>query len=899
MIFRAPYLPAGTLLPCEVPVRREGSGALAILEGMRESLGRSRETQPVGEAPWEVLDRHTAVVDEIVAELYRMFGGALIDGGMALIAVGGYGRRELTPWSDVDLMFLCRDTSSQSLVQTIYRILHALWDLHLEVGHSVRTVEDCVEVSLRDIPTWTALMDARLVAGDEDLFATFRGRVRDELFLAEQEAFVKGLFRSIGERHRAFARAPFLVEPHLKEGPGGLRDYQSALWLARSRFPIRDPADLVQHALISDDELGEIQQAHAFLWKVRLELHRQAGRKEDQLTFGMQEIISQRLAVGEGTGLRVEAFMREYYRWTTRIRYFVEDMIPKVAAPPVTDGSEGPGLSPEELGPGFQVIRRRLTLVDEGALEADPPRMMEAIAYAHREGLEVDLFTRDEIKASLRLVDVGFRRSRRVRDAFLSVLDSADCGHKALELMHRVGLLQAYIPEFDQVCFQVQHDAYHAYTVDVHSLEAVRELAAIRATVKSKGDPLGKMAREIREWAGLALAVFLHDIGKGEGHGHAARGAQIVESILDRWWMPSQERERVLFLVREHITLMDTAMGRDLTDEKVIADLCRTVESVERLDDLYLMTLADLKATGPDLLTDWKDQLLRELYLKARHLLKTGDLVSPEATQKIREARERVRSALADRLDERTLERWVQGLSARYLLTTPPEDLMGQVAMALDMVDSGETLRVSHRARDGYHEIVVCTRDAPRLFSRICGILVAHGFNIMGARIHTWASGVVMDTFQVEPLGPSPSSVDADQLERMGKDLAAVLEGREDLREILTRRALPPLARPDRYPATRPRVRIDNRASDFYTVVEVRATDRFGLLFAITSTFAELGLSVHVALIDTRRGQVMDVFYVQDATGQKVWEEEQLASLERNLHRSLERVEASGMTASV
>jgi [protein-PII] uridylyltransferase len=231
------------------------------------------------------------------------------------------------------------------------------------------------------------------------------------------------------------------------------------------------------------------------------------------------------------------------------------------------------------------------------------------------------------------------------------------------------------------------------------------------------------------------------------------------------------------------------------------------------------------------------------------------------------------------------MERWVQSLPGRYLLGTPPEDLVEQVLMALEMVQAGESLRVFHRRREGYQEIVVCTRDAPALFSRICGILVAHGFNILGARIHTWTNGIVMDTFQVESLGTSQPAADTEQLARM----------KEDLRDLLSKRAMPPLTRPDRYPAMSPRVKIDNRSSDFYTIVEVKASDRFGLLFAVTSTLAALGLGVHVALIDTRRGQVMDAFYVQDSTGQKVWEEERLASLERNLYRALERVEAAGI----
>jgi [protein-PII] uridylyltransferase len=399
-----------------------------------------------------------------------------------------------------------------------------------------------------------------------------------------------------------------------------------------------------------------------------------------------------------------------------------------------------------------------------------------------------------------------------------------------------------------------------------------------------------KIVREVKHWPPLVLGVLLHDIGKGEGSGHAQRGAVLAETLLDRWRLPLQDRERVIFLIREHLLLMDTALGRDLTEEKVIADFSRVVGSVGRLNDLYLLTLADLRATGPDLLTEWKHQLLRELYRKARRLLETGELVSPEAARRIDEARERVAEGLKDVVEGRDLSRWIQSLPSRYLLTTPAEDLVDQVLLAWRMVQAGETIRLDHRARETYQEIVICTRDAPALFSRICGVMVAHGFNILGARIHTWTNGIVMDTFLVEPLsGLEP--IETGQLRRLTRDLTAVLDGREDLDRLLSRRAPSTHVIANRHPAIAPRVKIENRSSDFYTIVEVRARDRFGLLFAITRTLSVLDLDIHLALIDTRRGQVFDVFYVMEVTGEKVRDAERLARIEREIYRALERME--------
>jgi [protein-PII] uridylyltransferase len=863
---------------------------LEILAGMRQTLARHRQEKQPCESPWEFLRRYTSVLDELVRQLITELHLSGPVSRMALVAVGGYGRRELTPWSDIDLMFLCPETSSQEVTQTIYRILHALWDLHLEIGHSVRTIEDCVRVSRRDVPTWTALMDARFLVGDERLFRDFRVRIHEELLAAEQEPFIDLLIRAVAERHSKYSRTPFLIEPHLKEGPGGLRDLQSARWLARCRFAADNLDDLVAHALISMEEADEIREAHTFLWRVRLTLHRLADRKEDQLTFALQERLAQQLAEAEGRDLRVEDFMRDFYRHATRVRYFLEDIIHKATDPSLASGPGGPTFFPAELGEGFLVVRGRLTLLDEQVFKVDPPRIMEAIAFAAREGFDLDIFTRDEIKHSLNLVDKDFRCSARVQEAFFALLETPDCGHGALELMHRLGLLQAYIPEFQAICFQVQHDAYHAYTVDFHSLEAVGELAAIRKKAAARGrDVSGQAANSVKSWPLLVLAVLLHDIGKGRGYGHAERGAELAHRVLDRWSLTSEERGHVLFLVREHILLMDTALGRDLTEEKVIADLGRTVGAIDRLNDLYCLTLADLQATGPDVLTEWKDQLLRELYLKTARLLETGELVSPEASLKIEEAKDLIMDALQNVIDQSTLDKWVQSLPGRYLLTTPAEDLVGQVLMAWRMVQADETLRLDHRRRNGYWELVICTRDAPALFTRICGVLVAYGFNILGARIHTWTNGIVMDALQVESLG-AENAIDAGHLEKVHEDLAAVLKGKKDLNRLLARRA-PSSLTSRRHPRLQPRVRIDNRSSDFYTIVEVRARDRFGLLFVVTRALSQLDLNIDLALIDTRRGQVFDAFYVRESAGQKVWEDARLAALERALYRTLERLD--------
>jgi [protein-PII] uridylyltransferase len=862
-----------------------------IFAKMKATLEGLRATEVSYKAPWEILDRHTSIVDGLIQGLYKGLDKANEDPGMALVAVGGYGRKELSPWSDVDLMFLCKEGTSQNALEIVEGVLHSLWDLHMDVGHSVRTADDCLEVSFLDLRTWTALMDNRFVAGDRELFQNFQKRMWEDLFRAERDSFVRKLVQGLRERHRNFARSSFLVEPHLKEGPGGLRDIQSAMWLARSLLPAHELKELVGHTFISWEEAEAIQEAHNFLWRARLELHRLAGRKEDQLTFGMQERLSQSFSLGgDSSDRRAEAFMRNFYRHTTRIRYFAEDIIHKATDPSLASGPKGPTFAPEELGSEFMVVRGRITLLDEQAFESDPPQMMEAIAYAHRKGLDLDLYTRDQIKTSLHLVDGRFRKSKRVIKAFLSLLEGADCGYEGLKLIHRLGLLQLLIPEFGRICFQVQHDAYHAHTVDIHSLEAVGELARFRKAVTDDGKELAvQVAGEVKDWRGLALAVCLHDIGKGEGSGHAARGAKMVEEILRRWRLPHEELERVGVLVKEHLVMMDTALGRDLAEEKVIADLCRTVQSAERLNDLFLLTLSDLKATGPDLLTDWKNQLLKELYLKAKHMLETGDLVSPEASQKIQQARAMISKGLRDQIKGKELDKWVQSLPGRYLLTTPPKELADQVLMALKMVQAGDPVRVNHRSREGYVELIVCTRDAPGLFSKICGVLVAHGFNILGARIHTWTNGIVMDTFQVEHLG-GDGSIYPKGLERLSRDLAAVLEEREDLDRLLYRRAPSPHMKRVRHPIMTPRIKIDNRSSDFYTIVEVRGSDRFGLLFALTRTMAKLAMDIHLALINTHQGQVFDVFYVLETTGQKVWDDDRLALLERALYQGLERM---------
>ncbi len=872
------------------------AGMVSTLPGIEERLTRFKATLLPWQDPYPVLKAHSRQMDGLLWDLFEDLASGSLHEGMTLVAVGGYGREELTPWSDVDLMFLCKETSSQEALEAIYRILHSLWDLHLEVGHSVRTVKDCIDVALRDIPTWTALLDARYIVGDLELFRTFEFQVKEKLLSEKKDKFLRTLLGSVRERHRSHSRSPFLMEPHVKNGPGGLRDYQSALWLARAVFPVKSLESMVVHSLVSQKDAQEIEEAVKFLWQVRLEMHRTAGRKEDHLTFDLQERVAESFPRPRpGKGL-VEEFMREYYRHATTIRYLVEDCIQKVTDPSLGAGPKGPSYTPQELGPGFQVMRGRLTVVDEKVFEDDPPRLMEALAYSHRKGIPLDLFTKDEIKSSVHLVDVNFRRSRRVRDAFLSILETGDCGYGALELMHRLGLLQAYIPEFQRICFEVQYDAYHAYTVDVHSLETVRELGSMRREAEGGEDSsIAKAARALQSWSSLVLAGLLHDIGKGDGPGHAQRGSHLVEAIMERWWMSQEEKERVVFLVREHVTMMDTALSRDLTEEKVVVDLCRLVGSLERLSELYLLTIADLKATGPDVFTQWKEQLLEELYLKSYKILEMGDLVSPEMTTKVREMREHLRSSLSSRLSHEELEEWIEALPSRYLLTTSQEKLLDQLTLAREMKQKGLAAYLRYHLVEDRHEILVCTWDRPGLFSSICAVMLAYGLNIVEARIHTWANAIAMDTFIVEPLGAqSREPMDPQKIEEMERDLRAILDGTLSVKELLSRRMRPPLSGHRRYSQVTPKVTIDNRASDFYTVVEIRATDRLGLLFAVTSALARLELGVHVAIVDTRKGRVIDVFYVQDSGGQKILEKERLSQIEATLYGVLERLETVG-----
>ena len=867
-----------------------------ILDGMKVLMDGLRNEKSSYPNPWDFLRRYTSVMDELLVKLYDDLSSSDDSSGLTLVGVGGYGRRELSPWSDVDLMFLCRDTSSQSDLRTVQAILHALWDLHLEVGHSVRTIDDCKEVALEDFPTWTALMASRFVTGDKKLYDELTGRILGDLMRDKQDCFVEQLIQGVRDRRRKYARNPFLAEPHVKEGPGGLRDIQSALWLTRERFMIRDLSNLVDHALISADEAKEIQDAHTFLWRVRLALHKAAGRKEDHLTFSMREKITRVVLYQkekDTTPSDIESFMREFYRHTTKVRFFMEDIIQKATDPSLAAGPQGPTYYPEELGEGFLVVRGRLTLLDEKVFAEDPIKIIEAVTYAHREDVTLDIFTRDQIKASTHLIDDKVRRSKRARDAFMTTLDSHDCGYRALDIMHRLGVLQAYLPEFGRICFQVQHDAYHSYTVDVHSLEAVVELSRLRwGDPEVATDLTNSVVGKVKKWPMLVLAVLFHDIGKGQGPGHAARGAEFADKVLARWRLPKTDRERVVKLVQKHLHLMDTAIGRDLAEEKVIADVCRDVGSVDLLRDLYLLTLADARATASDLLTDWKDQLLKELFEKTKNLLGTEDHVSPKAAKRIQEARELIVKRYKPEMKEKELERLVQSLPGRYLMNTEDEDLFEQVALSLDLIRTRSTLRLRFKSKEGYQELDVCTRDAPALFSRICGVLVAHGFNILGAKIHTWTNGIAMDTFQVESVG-GPEIVENGYLDRVEEDLASVLEGKTDPDRLIANRAptLPLITK--RYPATRTTVRVDNRSSDFYSIVDVRTPDRFGLLFAITRTFAELGLSIHLAFINTRRGQAFDAFYVQDEAGQKVWDDDKLATMERKIYQALERMEES------
>jgi [protein-PII] uridylyltransferase len=796
----------------------------------------------------------------------------------AIVALGGYGRAELAPYSDVDLLFLHRGKPSEALTAFVEQVLMLLWDAGLTVGHSFRSSRECVSMAREDLHSRTALTEARLVTGSAELLQELLGAM--DGLLADRrarEAFLEAMRREYEERQAKQGGAVCVQEPNVKEGKGGLRELHTVLWVAHARLGARGLAGLEAAGWISEREHRAARRAYDFLLRVRNEAHFTTGRKSDVLTLDLQNDLAQALGATSRNGLlSSELFMRDYYRRASELAEFARSFVMRDHDP-----------APRRLLSAFRVHRparglevRRGRLHSRGELSGGGAALMGIFASAQAEGVALS----DELKAAVRerlgLVDSSVRRDPLVARTFLDVMRWRGRVGMALREMHATGFLGRYLPEFGRVTFLVQHDFFHRYTVDEHTLRAIEALDEVAAGESPSVRALGRVFDEVEDAAPLYLGLLLHDVGKGKGGGHVERGTRMVPRVCARLGLEGQPAEDVAFLVAAHLEMSQISQQRDLSEPALIAAFASRMSRLDRLNQLMLLTYADHRGVGPGIWNEWKSTLLWELYNRTRERLAGHPLAELPGQA----ARARAAARLLQAHGEAEVERHFSLMPERYLRSTSAEHMERHFRLAA--ARGSEPVALDWRDLPAGHctELTVIAADRPGLFARIAGTLTASGVDILSVDLYSRRDGLAIDGFRVsEVAGHRP--VRAERRARVERTLREALAGRLDVaaaveawKERSPRKARRPWGRSARGPS----VRFDHEASATATVIEVRAQDRPGLAFTLADALARLGLDISFAKIATAKALALDVFYVTAERGHKL-EAESLPRVEAAL----------------
>ena len=841
-------------------------------DGLHELRARLAEAPAVRSTPREVLRQYSDLVDNLVRKAFQQAQAqAPAPSSVCLMAVGGYGRSELAPFSDVDLLLLYPSSNKANLPPLIEKTLYPLWDLGLELSCSSRSISECLAMARSDLEVKTALIDGRYLDGEFEIFRQWHDRFSKRVLYRRIVKFADALTRELGLRHRKYADAAFVLEPHLKEGAGGLMDFQAGRWVIRAKYKT-DRWDSVLYP----DHSRMLDRSLQFLWTLRTQLHLLSGRKQDVLTFELQERVAPILGFSQGSE-GVEAMMRQVHLSTQRILSYALGILGRARSEPSFVGRIVSSLKRGRTDHPFAVRGREVTVLDVTSFKRDPSQWMALFEYCQRTGLEPDYRTEEAVMEALPFLDERFRQSESVHHSFLSILRKTDRAGAILRKMHELGVLSRYLPEFSEIEGKVHYDLYHVHPVDTHSILAVEELQKLRDGRYREDYPLlTSLIHEVQEPEVLLLTALLHDIGKAGKGDHSLTGAALARGIATRLGLPAHESEQVHFLVKHHLLMSEIALRRDLHDEQAILNFASHVEDLGQLRMLYLLTFADIKAVGPEAWTSWKDSLLMELFLKTVHLLERQ-----EAGEKMARG-ERILKTLRGQVPQDVLSPYSECLPLHYLSSYPAEDIADHLRMATGLEKQG--LLVSWESKDSRRaRVTVCTRDAYGLFSKIAGCMFLHRLNILEAQIHTWANGIVLDTFQVEDGTGDIQS----RLQHFGETLEEVLGSETSLEKLLLKREDPASSFQKIVPRVPASIRINNQDSDFYTIIELTAEDRLGILYEMAHALMNHQCDIHFARISTYGNRAVDVFYVQDILGQKIEETGKLHALTETLSHLL------------
>ena len=803
---------------------------------------------------------------------------------LSIISVGGYGRREMAPFSDVDLLFLTPYKMTPWSENVIETVLYLLWDLKLKVGHSSRSIKDCLRLGSEDYTIRTAMLEHRFVCGDINLASQLNDKLWKNLFSGTAKDFISAKLKERENRHEKHGQR-YMVEPNVKEGKGGLRDLQSLYWIAKYVYQTQNISDLVDLNVFRSDEYLQFEQAEEFLWAVRCQMHHLADRAIEQLSFDLQVEVASAMGYHDSRDQRaVEIFMQDYFRHATRVGDLTRIFLTSLEAVHAKDEPllERIFKRKPKIDNNYIVIHNRLAIKSEKEFLTNPINLLKLFSEALRTGLLIHPNAMRLVSANLAMVNNEFRASTEAQQIFLELLLKHGNPERALRRMNELGFLAKFIPEFEPIVAMMQFNMYHSYTVDEHTIQCLKTLAQIEKGELVEELPIASsILKDGVNRKVIYIALLLHDIGKGRSDDHSILGAKIAKQVSPRLGLNKQETETVEWLVRYHLLMSDMAQKRDISDPRTVRDFAKAVQSVKRLNLLTVLTVCDVRSVGPDTWNNWKATLIRQLYAETKAILEQG----AEALNRENRMTE-AKKALREKLSEWDNKDIKIETGRHYPPYWQGFQVDAQFAFAKLLRNLGaDEIKIELTPDTDRDATRICfaLSDHPGIFSRLAGALALVGANVVDARSYTSKDGFATAAFWIQDGDGSPYN--QARFSRLRRMIEKTLSG-----EVITREAI---KERDKFKKREKAFKVptsitfDNEGSEIYTIIEVDTRDRPGLLFDLTRTLANMNVYIASAVIATYGEQVVDSFYVKDMFGLKFHSESKQKKLEQNLRQAI------------
>lgn len=869
--------------------------SLLGFEEVRDYLERCKE--PLKKAiyhPYTAKDVHklrSRMIDQLIHCLFQQFfhnENEDLTSQVSVIAVGGYGRQEMSLFSDVDLLFLYEETDIEKLTPLIEKVLYLLWDIKLDVGYAVRTIDECQELIKEDHTVLTNLIESRYLVGNTQLFEKLAQTIQKHL---SQESFrlkfIRDKLDERDERHKKYGGSVYLLKPNLKEGKGGLRDLHLIRWLAASLGLQPSFRALFKAHFITKEEYSVLDFSLRFLLQVRNRLHLLQKKKMDQLQFEYQETLAQSMNFKDSDSgiLAVEYFMQCYYTVASQVKSLSHTIIRKILQSQQSSFDQFLNkFKSKTLDEHFKIHEGQIQTRQSDIFEKDPYQLMVLFYHVQETGLEIHFETKELVSRYLYLVNDDFRHNDKISTLFRQMMANFKNLGKALFAMHELHFFDTYIPEFRKLRNRVQHDIYHVYTVDTHSIFAISELSQLESgDYHDKFDLYFEAMKSVKSPELLSMGLLFHDIGKGEGGNHSVIGARIAKNVAKRLNYSEEEQNTIEFLVLSHLLMPHLSQRRDLEDQHLIHEFAKTVGSIDRLNMLFVLTWGDIRAVSSESWTDWKGSLLTRLYEKTITHFKTENLSEDYAMQRTADIRQSILNRIKDDIDKEKFECFLQNISPRYIIAHDEEEIYEHFDLISHHEDDEFIFQDKELGDANVTEILIYTFNNPRVLALVTGVMLAHGVNILAMEIFTHSDGYIF----VKLRGQTENKISLEKAELIQKiktGLKDVFTGKTNVNDLIAKRKKPSYLLPQQ-PISKAssNVVIDNDVSPYFTIIDVYTHDRLGLLYDIINCLTQQSCYVEVSKISTKVDQVVDSFYVKDIFGHKITSKNKLREIKNAL----------------